>query len=259
LPRKSTINLAKETHMATRFLAPYSRGLRTYDPLLDLHREMNRLFDDVFGVNAGSGGSGMAAYASAPRLDMHESEQELTVEAELPGVDRADLDVRLDGDVLTISGEKRSRRDDKQHNAHLSECSYGRFQRSVQLPFRPEGDDVQAEFEGRRAEAARAQTPRGDAGQPSYRGEVRPAVAAGRRLVRRRERRPGDDLGDERRPPVFGDRQGSDLLVGIDGPLLRIDDDLEGDDARKHVDEPLTAAQPQAQARATRLASGSPA
>ena len=134
--------------MATRFLAPYSRGLRTYDPLLDLHREMNRLFDDVFGVNAGSGGSGMAAYASAPRLDMHESEQELTVEAELPGVDRADLDVRLDGDVLTISGEKRSRRDDKQQNAHLSECSYGRFQRSVQLPFRPEGDDVQAEFEG---------------------------------------------------------------------------------------------------------------
>lgn len=134
--------------MATRFLAPYSRGLRTYDPLLDLHREMNRLFDDVFGVNAGSGGSGMAAYASAPRLDMHESEQELTIEAELPGVDRADLDVRLDGDVLTISGEKRSRRDDKQHNAHLSECSYGRFQRSVQLPFRPEGDDVKAEFEG---------------------------------------------------------------------------------------------------------------
>ena len=134
--------------MATRFLAPYGRDLRTYDPLLDLHREMNRLFDDVFGVNAGSGGSGMAAYASAPRLDMHESEQELTVEAELPGVDRADLDVRLDGDVLTISGEKRSRRDDKQHNAHLSECSYGRFQRSVQLPFRPEANDVQAEFDG---------------------------------------------------------------------------------------------------------------
>ena len=98
--------------MATRFLAPYSRGLRTYDPLLDLHREMNRLFDDVFGVNAGSGGSGMTAYASAPRLDMHESEQELTVEAELPGVDRADLDDRHDGDVLTISGEQRSRRDD---------------------------------------------------------------------------------------------------------------------------------------------------
>ena len=134
--------------MATRFLAPYSRGLRTYDPLLDLHREMNRLFDDVFGVNAGSGGSGMAPYASAPRLDMHETEQELTVEAELPGVDRADLDVRLDGDVLTICGEKRSRRDEKEHNAHLSERSYGRFQRSVQLPFRPEADDVQADFEG---------------------------------------------------------------------------------------------------------------
>ena len=140
--------------MANRFLAPYSRGgLRTQDPLLDLHREMNRLFDDMFGFGSGSGsgwgsGGGMAAYASAPRLDMHESEQELTIEAELPGVDRNDLDVRLEGDVLTLSGEKRSRRDDKQHNAHLSECSYGRFQRSVQLPFRPEPDEVQAEFEG---------------------------------------------------------------------------------------------------------------
>ena len=136
--------------MATRFLAPYGRGLRTYDPLLDLHREMNRLFDDVFsfGGGGGWGGSAPAAYASAPRLDIHESDQELTVEAELPGVDRADLDVRLDGDLLTISGEKRTRRDDKQHNAHLSECSYGRFQRSVQLPFRPEANDVQAEFDG---------------------------------------------------------------------------------------------------------------
>jgi len=138
--------------MATRFLAPYGRGLRTYDPLLDLHREMNRLFDDVFSFGGGGGGdwggSTAAAYASAPRLDIHESDQELTVEAELPGVDRADLDVRLDGDLLTISGEKRSRRDDKQHNAHLSECSYGRFQRSVQLPFRPEANDVQAEFDG---------------------------------------------------------------------------------------------------------------
>ena len=135
--------------MATRFLAPYSRGLRTYDPLLDLHREMNRLFDDVFSVGGGgSSGSSSAAYASAPRLDMHESEQELTIEAELPGVDRADLDVRLDGDLLTISGEKRSQREEKQHNAHLSERSYGRFQRSVQLPFRPEANDVQAEFDG---------------------------------------------------------------------------------------------------------------
>jgi HSP20 family protein len=152
LPRKSPINPFKETPMATRFLAPYSgRSLRGYDPLLDLHREMNRLFDDMFGFGAGTGsgsGGAMAGYASSPRLDMHESEQELTIEAELPGVDQKDLDVRLDGDILTISGEKRSRREDKQHNAHLSECSYGRFQRSVQLPFRPEGDDVQAEFEG---------------------------------------------------------------------------------------------------------------
>ena len=87
----------------------------------------------------------------------------------MPGVDRADLDVRLDGDVLTISGEKRSRRDDKQHNAHLSERSYGRFQRSVHLPFRPEANDVQAEFEGGVLKLHVAKRTRGDAGQPSHR------------------------------------------------------------------------------------------
>ena len=209
--------------MATRFLAPYSRGLRTYDPLLDLHREMNRLFDDVFGVNAGSGGSGMAAYASAPRLDMHESEQELTVEAELPGVDRADLDVRLDGDVLTISGEKRSRRDDKQHNAHLSECSYGRFQRSVQLPFRPEGDDVQAEFEGGVLKLRVPKRP--EAMQGSRRIEVK----SGQQSLQGAGSSGGESGGQAMTSAMSG------------GP--RIDDVLEGDDARKHVDEPLTAAE----------------
>jgi HSP20 family protein len=140
----------KEMSMANRFLTPYSRSLRSYDPLLDLHREMNRLFDDMFGwggAGGSSGGGSLSAFASAPRLDMHESDKELTIEAELPGVDRNDIDVRLDGDMLTLSGEKRSQRDDKQ-NPHVSERSYGRFQRTIQLPFRPEPGDVEAEFEG---------------------------------------------------------------------------------------------------------------
>jgi HSP20 family protein len=161
--------------MANRFLAPYGRGLRNHDPLLDLHREMNRLFDDMFGFGGSSGaGGGLSTLASSPRLDMHESENELTIEAELPGVERNDIDVRLDGDMLTLCGEKRSQRDDRQQNAHFSERSYGRFQRTVQLPFRPEPDDIEAEF---------------DAGVLRLRLQKRPETASGSRRIEVREGR----------------------------------------------------------------------
>jgi HSP20 family protein len=169
--------IAREISMANRYLTPYGRSVRGYDPLLDLHREMNRLFDDVFGYGGSGGGSSaggsLSSFASAPRLDMHESDDELTIEAELPGVDRNDIDVRLDGDMLTLSGEKRSQRDDKR-NPHVSERSYGRFQRTVQLPFRPEPGDVEAEFEG---------------GVLCLRLKKRPETAAGSRRIEVKEGR----------------------------------------------------------------------
>ena len=88
--------------MATRFLHPTAAAAH-YDPLVDLHREMNRLFDDVFGVNPARAEAAWTPTLPPPGSTHEPAEQELTVEAELPGVDRADLDVRLDGDVLTIS------------------------------------------------------------------------------------------------------------------------------------------------------------
>ena len=129
--------------MASRFLAPFTggRGLIGRDPFLDLHREVNRLFDDTFrSFGDGQGGRG----GSMPRLDIHEAGNALEVTAELPGVSQNDLDLRIEGDILTISGEKRNQREDK--NAHISERSYGTFQRSIQLPFTPNPDQVQANF-----------------------------------------------------------------------------------------------------------------
>jgi len=119
--------------MASRFLVPFAsgRGLMGGDPLLDLHREMNRLFDDVFRGSSGQGGS--SSLASMPRLDMHESDNELCVTADLPGVTPADVDLQIDRDVLTISGERKGENEQKQQNYHLMERSYGRFQRQVQL------------------------------------------------------------------------------------------------------------------------------
>jgi HSP20 family protein len=133
--------------MASRFLVPFAsgRGLMGGDPLLDLHREMNRLFDDVFRGSSSQGGS--SSLASMPRLDMHESDNELCVTADLPGVTPADVDLQIDRDVLTISGERKGENEQKQQNYHLMERSYGRFQRQVQLPFAPDPGQVRANFE----------------------------------------------------------------------------------------------------------------
>lgn len=128
--------------MANRFFSPTARGS---DPLLGLYRDMNRLFDEVF---AGwSPSTAMRSFGGTPSVDMHEEGDGLCVAAELPGVKRSDLDVRLDGDMLTISGEKRASSDPQQNPYHVMERSYGRFTRTVQLPFRPDPQAVSAEFE----------------------------------------------------------------------------------------------------------------
>ena len=136
--------------MASRFVSPFGtgRGLAGGDPLLDLHREMNRLFDDVFrGTGGPSGGGQQGSLISMPRIDVHEDNNELCIAAELPGVTQADLDLQLEGDVLTIAGEKKNPNPQKPQNYHVMERSYGRFQRVLQLPFAPDPERVHANFE----------------------------------------------------------------------------------------------------------------
>ena len=132
--------------MAARFLIPLAtgRGLAGRGiPFLDLHREMNRLFDDAFRGMEGGGGSG-GMVAAMPRIDVHDAGDGLEISAELPGVTENDIDLRVESEMLTISGEKRNERRDEQ--AQIVERSYGSFQRAVQLPFAPDPDKVRASF-----------------------------------------------------------------------------------------------------------------
>jgi HSP20 family protein len=127
--------------MASRFLTPFGgRGLLGRDPFLDLHREVNRLFDDSLRTMTDSGGG---VTMLNPKVDVCPTEDGWEVTAELPGVDEKDIDLRLDGDLLTISGEKRDQRKDEQNR--LVERSYGSFTRSFQLPFAPDPDKVTAD------------------------------------------------------------------------------------------------------------------
>ena len=145
--------------MANRQLTPYRRGSLTPGgfggasgafgggSLFDLHRQMNRLFDDLFDtapMAAQSGGGGSGATLSAPALEVHQSDDKLEITAELPGVCQEDIDLHIEDGVLTLSGEKRSERTDQQRG--YSERSYGRFERAIALPSNVDEEACKAEF-----------------------------------------------------------------------------------------------------------------
>jgi HSP20 family protein len=111
---------------------------------------MNRLFDEAFrGFGLPEGGAGPEAIASGvavPRIDVSETDQDLKVFVELPGVDQNDVEITLTNDVLTIRGEKKAEHENQQHNYHVMERSYGSFARAIRLPFAVNPDQVQATF-----------------------------------------------------------------------------------------------------------------
>ena len=79
-------------------------------------------------------------------MDVSETESDIVVKAEIPGLDKDDIKVSLSGDVLTISGKKKDERKEEKGSYRLLERRYGSFKRSVTLPSAVDPDRVQAEF-----------------------------------------------------------------------------------------------------------------
>ena len=123
--------------MHLRSLIPSGNGgTRTNsagNPFGFLHREIDRLFDD-FTRGLDVGGQGQVNLV--PSIDVSETDKEIAITAEMPGLERKDVEISVEDDVLTIRGEKKveSEQDDKNKNYHLSERSYGVFYRVLQLP-----------------------------------------------------------------------------------------------------------------------------
>ncbi|WBQ19189.1 Hsp20/alpha crystallin family protein [Sphingobium yanoikuyae] len=114
------------------------------DPLLSLHREVNRLFDDVFhGFGVPSPGS-LERGLSWPNIELAETDKEIAVTAELPGLDEEDVGITIGEGALTIRGEKKSEVQDNDRG--YSERSYGRFERRIALPRGIERDGANARF-----------------------------------------------------------------------------------------------------------------
>ncbi|TGD60913.1 Hsp20/alpha crystallin family protein [Tabrizicola sp. WMC-M-20] len=135
--------------MARNPLAPFSTGsvLGRADPLTLLHREMNRLFEDVYrDVPAEDQTAGALRRIVGASMNVSETEAAYRVTTELPGVKEEDIEIRLDEDVLTIRGEKKFERHegDEKENFHFTERAYGSFQRSMRLPTPVDPDKIEA-------------------------------------------------------------------------------------------------------------------
>jgi HSP20 family protein len=118
-----------------------SRFFRSGDPFSQLHREVNRVFDEVVRtIPALRGGF-------SPDIDLHETPTGLELTAELPGLAEDDIELRLEGATLLLSGEKKSVRQSDQASILLTERGWGRFERTVRLPFAPDEALVEARFE----------------------------------------------------------------------------------------------------------------
>jgi HSP20 family protein len=83
----------------------------------------------------------------APKIEVTEGKKTYEIAAELPGVDEKDVSLTLQDDVLTVSGEKKSEREEKKEGYHVSERSYGSFRRSLRLPDDINADKISAKFD----------------------------------------------------------------------------------------------------------------
>ena len=117
-----------------------------FDPFVTFRREMDRMFDDFFGNGAGALRPYQVTQGLSPAIDSDDTDKEMVVKAELPGVTEKDVEVNLAGDVLTIKGEKKAEQEEKNGDSYYMERRFGSFARSIRLPFAVKDQDVEAKF-----------------------------------------------------------------------------------------------------------------
>lgn len=119
---------------------------RDGDPFFALHDQIDRVFDEFtrgFGLQSfGERGAGWSG--GWPSVDVKEDEQRFCVEAELPGLEKDDIEILLTDNVLTLRGEKRIEQDDSKR--HYSERYFGQFERRIALGTEVEADKIEASF-----------------------------------------------------------------------------------------------------------------
>ena len=132
-------------------------GANPFTLMRRMAEDMDRLFQDFGFANALPGISSAAArdpwrqarniaQGWAPQIETFRRADRLIIRADLPGLKREDVKVEVDGDLLAISGERRSEREDSRDDYYRSERNYGRFYRAIPLPEGANADDINATF-----------------------------------------------------------------------------------------------------------------
>jgi len=124
-------------------------SLIRWDPLREmvtLREAMDRLFDESF-VRPSRSWSLETAVGLSVAVDMRETDGDVIVEAELPGLKPEDVDVSITENALTVKGEFKSEEEVERENVHFQERRYGSFQRSITLPSAIDADAAEAEFD----------------------------------------------------------------------------------------------------------------
>jgi len=105
-------------------------------------KNMDKLFDDFFFYSPTS----LFKNEWEPRIDVEEDNKSIHVKAEIPGIEEKDLDVKVEDNILTISGEKKEEKKDETKNYIYSERKFGSFYRSISLPEGVKADNIKAAF-----------------------------------------------------------------------------------------------------------------
>src|SRR5579864_7472819 len=121
--------------------------LTRWDPFRELNAlqsRMNRMFEEQYG---GGREEQLTTGAFVPPVDIYEDEHSIQLKLEVPGIDEKDLDIKVENNVLTVTGERKLEKEEKEENFHRVERRYGSFVRSFTLPNTVNTDDVQASYE----------------------------------------------------------------------------------------------------------------
>jgi len=127
------------------------RPENSVDDLYDrfIHDNMERMFDeflaDPFSLGSARG-TDLFNGSFVPRVDVSENDRQVTVKAEVPGLDENDLQVSISKGVLIIYGEKRAEREEKDSRYHRIERAYGSFRRAIEMPCEVDEDNITATF-----------------------------------------------------------------------------------------------------------------
>jgi len=119
-------------------------AITRWDPFRDvvvLQNRLNSLFGDLNGGN-----EPVAAASFTPAVDIYEDNQKVVLKLEVPGIEEKDLDIRVENHTLTVKGERKFEKEEKEENFHRIERRYGSFYRAFTLPSTVDTENVDAKY-----------------------------------------------------------------------------------------------------------------